>query len=395
MDGSEAVKISLAISHTPWIPARVESLARLLSSLDLHAFAAFKLFQDKEPNHVWSGKMWDWAANEDVSHCLFLQDDATVSPDFFGCLSDLIAAHPEHVLGLQVAHPQAETFAEAGHAWFSTSDGLVGVGYLVPRPTLWRFDTWRNALPRETVESISEDTLLGLYCLVRGERIYHPLPTIVDHDVELASTYANDGHSNRRSRVRWDTHPELFRNAIWDDGARIPHAGRLYQSSPTTAMRVGASRADSKRYARDDGQETLATEAVRVLEKRNDVEKPKDGKLDARGNLIFNVSDLLDLKSNADALLPGRTKLWLVAWHVRAFEGAPEACIDASISNVAEPSWPGSSPAPIFRTVIIADAEGRDYEAAAAKIREAVDRHPSLRWVQKMPMYLKQEGARK
>lgn len=115
--------------------------------------------------------------------------------------------------------------------------------------------------------------------------------------------------------------------------------------------------------------------------------------IDGESYVEINVSDLLMLKSKEGASAPGRTKLWLVAYLVRAFQGGPEHTIDCLISNEPTPGWPGREKAPIFRTIILADAEGRDFEHAASKIKEAVDKHPHLKWVQRMKAYQKQVGS--
>jgi hypothetical protein len=58
-------------------------------------------------------------------------------------------------------------------------------------------------------QKTGEDTLLGLWCLVTGRKVWHPIPTPLDHDITLASTYGNDGHRARRPIVRWDTYRQF------------------------------------------------------------------------------------------------------------------------------------------------------------------------------------------
>ncbi len=228
------IRFSLAIAHTPWMPERVASYERLCESLSLGDFAPFKCFDEKALNHVWSAQMWEWSATQDADWCVFLQDDAVVAPDFFTRLSDIIVADgPGDVIGLQVAHPAAIPLALEGCAGFTTADGIVGVGYAVKRTTLEIFLKWRALLAPEALEAITEDSLLGLFCATRGLRVYHPIPTIVDHDTSLPSTFGNDGHTNRRSRVRWDT--ELTEAAPAGSSARVAHLGCFYQATPHLA----------------------------------------------------------------------------------------------------------------------------------------------------------------
>jgi hypothetical protein len=195
----------------------------------------FQVFADKAPNAVWSEQMWRWASETSATHCVFLQDDAVVAPDFWGHLRDLVLARPRDILGLQVAHPVAGVLAEEGYQWFSTADALVGVGYVVPRDVLREFLVWRAGLNSGALEpgGLTEDTMLGLYAMVSGRHVFHPIPTIVDHDVSLASTFGNDSHENRRSRVRWDNYVPPVEVT---PRAESIHVGRFYLATPALAQ---------------------------------------------------------------------------------------------------------------------------------------------------------------
>ncbi len=244
------MRFSLAISHTPWVPERVGSMKRLQDSLP-DAPEAYEVFSDKEPNHVWSGKMWMWAASQEgVDWCVFLQDDAVVAPDFFARLEAIVKRSAEDVVGLQVAHPAAVGLAAEGIEAFTTTDALVGVGYAIHREALKEFLWWRQALPAATLESITEDSLLGLWCAINGLKVYHPIPTIVDHDTTLASNYDNGDHSNRRSRVRWDS---AF-TPLMHSQQRVPHMGCFYQSTPHAAKALGVSDAKFRELVADNGR---------------------------------------------------------------------------------------------------------------------------------------------
>lgn len=245
------MRLSLAISHTPWVPERVDSMARLVDRIDHKSLVAFHVFSDKEPNDVWSGKMWTWASEQNVDWCVFLQDDTVVAPDFVDRLADLLQGAPGDIVGLQVAHPAAPALAAEGYSWFSTSDALVGVGYAIRRSTLKGFLEWRaSGLKIGAREALSEDTLLGIYAMTHGARIYHPLPTLVDHDTSLPSSYGNDQHKNRRSRVRWDNAPQVDNR-----NARVPHVGRFYNATPALAQEyvMGVSSEDVIRWTSDNG----------------------------------------------------------------------------------------------------------------------------------------------
>jgi hypothetical protein len=180
--------------------------------------------------------MWTWAAEQDVDWCLFLQDDAIVAPDFWARLDVIcggaMGALP--IIGLQAPHPVAPLLAEEGYGGFTTADGLVGVGYVVERHTLRSFLEWRkyneDQLSGGMADKwpITEDTMLGLYAAATGLNVYHPIPTIVDHDTSIPSVYGNDAHPDRQSACRWDS-PSLD-TAPHRDG--VPHLGRFYNATP-------------------------------------------------------------------------------------------------------------------------------------------------------------------
>jgi hypothetical protein len=255
------MSISVGISHTPWIPERVASLARLLESLNHDDFT---LFADREPNHVWSERMWSWAAGTKATHCLFLQDDVQIAPNFWCALSAMLAAASHRVIGLETAHSAARLIAAEGGRWCTTTDGLIGVGYVLPREQLLAFLRWRRTeLEAGALEVISEDTLLGLWCAVTGHNVLHPIPTIIDHDTSLASTYGNDRHANRRPVVTWkDSHGpdtdghKLESPSFWCGSALAPHLGRFYETTPDLARRAVKGFTDAERLAmkRDDGK---------------------------------------------------------------------------------------------------------------------------------------------
>lgn len=273
--------IVLAIPHTPWRPERVESKRRLSEALSIDdskepsPFYDVKVFDERAANHVWSVRMWEWGASyAEATHFLTLQDDVLPAPNFWRALHAMLQAVPDQVIGLEAAHPAGPELARDGHRWYTTSDYLVGVQYVMPTPLLREFLVWRSsALAAGAVENISEDTLVGLWCLATGRRIWHPIPAIADHDVELASTYGNDDHANRRPSVLQSDVPALVGGWIaedpsfWYPADDVPHLGRMYPSSPgllRTALRE-STEADYLRWLHDDGADVLAGLRHRML----------------------------------------------------------------------------------------------------------------------------------
>lgn len=75
---------------------------------------------------------------------------------------------------------------------------------------------------------ISEDTLIGLCAMARGRRIFHPTPTIIDHDLSIKSTYGNDIHRHRRPYATWH---DFDRSTLDCDASKAVHLGRFYPSN--------------------------------------------------------------------------------------------------------------------------------------------------------------------
>ncbi len=242
---------ALAIPHTPWIPERVASLRRLKGQLGIDASCisyasatnfshhhgepthGYREFRDREPNRAWSEKLWAWGLDTGAEYMVQLQDDVIVAPEFWTHLHAMVATWPDRIIGLESVHDMAPRVLEDGSHWYTTADMLIGVGYVIPRGTLALFLDWR----RHLVDGweCHEDTLLGVYCLATGTRIWHPVPTVIDHDVGLASTYGNDAHTHRRPTRT------LARGGScdgWPRAQHTPHLGRFYSHTPQLARRI-------------------------------------------------------------------------------------------------------------------------------------------------------------
>jgi hypothetical protein len=242
--------LAIAIPHLPGNPERDASMARLRRALWpegaewlpwVHEFAPYyREFTDRVPNHVWSLEMWTWAVETGATHFLTLQDDVIVDGGFWGKLRRMLDALPDEVICLENAHDAAPYLADEGHRWLSTSDMMIGVGNVWPMPVLCAFLAWRaTKLLEGAAEAITEDTLQAVFCAATKRRIYSPIPTIIDHDVTIASTYGNDAHGRRRPSV-------LPRIDSWDDGEwrkrpeHIPHLGRSFYGAtiPDLALKA-------------------------------------------------------------------------------------------------------------------------------------------------------------
>ena len=241
--------IALGIPHTPWKPERVESLRRLETVLGTDVLdidcdytnrskgvhnLRCRLFTDREPNWSWAEKLWRWGYETGADHLLQLQDDVIVDANFWPNLRAMLDAVPDQVIGLESVHPACKMLHDAGNNWYTTSDGLIGVGYVIPREVLRVFLEWRaTQLRPESYKQVSEDTLIDMFCIATKRRVWHPVVTIIDHDTGLPSTYGNDDHTHRRpslTTVRGD------KPHGWD-ARNVPHLGRFYELTARACRR--------------------------------------------------------------------------------------------------------------------------------------------------------------
>lgn len=266
--------VTVHVSHTPWVPARVESYARLCAQLEAQG-ARHTVWKERAPNHVWSENMWkDAVSREGATHCLFLQDDVKLAPNFWRALHALIDAHPSQVICLESVHQMIMPLVEESIAGVTTPDGLIGPGYVMPREMLAEFLAWRNSalapgvlafLKANEKPPFGEDTLLGLWCAATDRTVLMPVPSLIDHDTSLESTYGNESHGRRRPLVRFDNlglvYPDgtpgglevLETKEYW--AQPTIHVGLFYPTTPRM-LRTYVSGLTPERFAalkKDDG----------------------------------------------------------------------------------------------------------------------------------------------
>ena len=127
-----------------------------------------------------------------------------VAPCFWPALRAMIAALPQEaeVIGLTSVHPGSVEIARQGHRWFTTRGNLVGWAYMLTHDALSEFRIARDLLP-PAFRQMNEDMQIAEWAARSGRLVWHPVPTIVDHDTSIPSSYANDHHGHRRPQVTW------------------------------------------------------------------------------------------------------------------------------------------------------------------------------------------------
>lgn len=193
--------IALAVPHTPWVPERAASMARVRPLRD--GADSYAEFTGRMSNKQWPRVMWCWLLETGADVLLSVQDDTLPAPHFWPALRAMLPHVGERaVLGLSAVHPLGPTMAAAGHRWYRTQSWLVGWAYAIRRSDLQEFVAFVDTNP-DWVAKYNEDELLNRWIQHTGRSSWHPVPTIIDHDTSIKSSYANDDHTHRRATVTW------------------------------------------------------------------------------------------------------------------------------------------------------------------------------------------------
>ncbi len=244
-------KIAVAIVHAAHIPERVPLYERLRDQLFadwadsqdfLDVYDGTHLETTRGKHYVWLPPILDWAAERQrATHLLTLQDDQTVSPKFWSQLRAMVEGRPDEVICLHNGHPSARRVFVEGKPGYHTFDGMVGQGHIEPIGVVSEFRRWRLSEVRTgMLQQITEDMLFGMFCMARRLSIFHPVPTLIDHDLTVPSTNEGfDDHLYRKPQVTWKEldrlpHPadaELtLSDPVWW-GQPVEHIGRFYDDA--------------------------------------------------------------------------------------------------------------------------------------------------------------------
>jgi hypothetical protein len=263
------ITFALAIPHAPHKPGRTESLRRLGSMLGLelsfsggsgHGIAQrsgidfmYRVFAEREPHWEWSKRLWRWGLETKADYLVQLQDDVLVPENFFPALRALLTTHPSGVTALMGIHPLARELARMGGRMHRTRAWLLGNGYVLSKHFLAEFCPWveRN---EARARICSEDSLINAFCVETARDIFHPIPSLVDHDLSVPSTWGADNNGHRSATVSWKNFmpAEIEHPGFWSHPGEIrllldslrPHCWFCMQeeafiSSATTGMHVG------------------------------------------------------------------------------------------------------------------------------------------------------------
>ena len=142
-------------------------------------------------------------AEHGATHALTLQDDVLPCAAFWSILLAMLEGRPRDVICLDCAHPAARQIFAVHLPGYTTPDQMIGIGHVEPLEVVEDFAQWRlNEVRPGTIERITEDSLIGLYCMHRELSIFAPVPCPMDHDLGIPSTNEGfDMHWYRKPQV--------------------------------------------------------------------------------------------------------------------------------------------------------------------------------------------------
>ncbi len=158
--------------------------------------------------------------------------------DFVQVVKNIIQAKPSEIIAIFANHACAGQAKAAGYRWYTTPDGLAGVGSILPREALQGLMAWRDeALSNEAKERIPDDTQIDLFAMATGRLIHTPLPSLVDHDDSLPSLLSPSEPSERLTRARVSEAPPEPGMVNLDWIGPVIHMGRQYTGNHWKLLR--------------------------------------------------------------------------------------------------------------------------------------------------------------
>jgi hypothetical protein len=182
-------------------PARLPAAEQLANGLGAH-LVVDEHEQGEWPTHA---RALAWAAEQEASHALVVQDDAVPVADVLDHVGAAIDAHPDGPIGLYVGRspPRPEQVAravaqadEVGASWLEANTLLWGVATVLPAVDLTALLAWgrRCQLPY--------DQRIGAWYRYQMRPVRYTWPSLVDH-ADWPSLLAD--RARTVPRVAWRT----------------------------------------------------------------------------------------------------------------------------------------------------------------------------------------------
>ena len=206
------MRLGIYVMHCPLIVGRPEAMAKIQRQLEddlgpmatrsSSIYGAVRL--DFERRGPWSTarRCWEGGLEAGAEFIVVLNDDALLPKGFAQAALDALEAantrSPRDPVCFYTAHPRAEEAHKAGCAFYSTPDGLVGVGCGMHRQNVLEFLAWHDA---NFTGEHTDDGRVNLWAMATGRRVLTTLPSLVGHQLPDESTVGNTHHDFRTPAV--------------------------------------------------------------------------------------------------------------------------------------------------------------------------------------------------
>ena len=210
--------VALGIIHAAHVPGREAQLDRLLCTLNdtTRPIIDERIHSVRETPREWARRSWNWALMTGADFSVILNDDVIVAPMFWPALYAMLEVFPRRtVLGLGTVDPAQEEAFKRGERWLNNGHGVVGWAVGMRREEIQLLVDEEARLPADHRSSghdecrpdcphWHEDSWTNEVLAKHQIPVWHPIPSIVQHDVSLPSLYGNDHHKTRTAPVTWD-----------------------------------------------------------------------------------------------------------------------------------------------------------------------------------------------
>lgn len=203
------VDLLVRIQHHP---SRAEILPRLTEHLE---GMRVEVIADPRPDSprkaAWRSFLRCLAEPWEGTHLLVIQDDAMPGLGFAAAAPRAIAARPESIIAMFLAHSPKRTAREARAAYLARKrwvamhpmDWVPTVATSYPRDEVDRFVSWADS--SVGAGQTGDDSILGRYCKTHRVQAYATVPSLVEHPDDVASVVRHRSpHAPLRHALTFD-----------------------------------------------------------------------------------------------------------------------------------------------------------------------------------------------
>lgn len=220
----------IAITHAAFDAKRRLSVRRLESQLRLEA-PGIPVYRQNDEDQ--KGSLWCWRramehalSFTDITHVIWIPDDAIVCADFGRIVEAAIEARPNDVFDCYVNMPEAEDRV-GQYNWYTTLDGYTGVGGVMPRALLREHLAWRDEHPE--LAGYPNDAGVNLWAMAHRRPILKTTYSLVKHDTSLPSLEGHGDDHERGIEMEGKRFIDEYRKGINEDVMNF--VGRTYAAS--------------------------------------------------------------------------------------------------------------------------------------------------------------------